>query len=131
MISIAWATGAALAPATTPPARAAAQEWDPKYYMKTAGFVPELGRPVMDALPPPPARVLDVGCGEGTMALELMAQGYDMKGVDLDGSMVARARERGVEQPERRSTARSPIKKVAGRQISGNSEGFRPATFFL
>ena len=92
MISIACIVGGefvvALAPATTPPpARAAAQEWDPKYYMKTAGFVPELGRPVMDALPPPPARVLDVGCGEGTMALALMAQGYDLKGVDLDGSM--------------------------------------------
>lgn len=101
MISIACivagaALAAALAPATTP-TRAAAQEWDPKYYMKTAGFVPELGRPVMDALPPPPARVLDVGCGEGTMAFALMAQGYDLKGVDLDGSMVARARERGVD----------------------------------
>ena len=31
------------------------------------------------------------------MALELMTQGYDVKGVDLDASMVARARERGVD----------------------------------
>jgi SAM-dependent methyltransferase len=33
-------------------------------------------------LPPPPARVLEVGCGGGALALALAADGYDMVAVD-------------------------------------------------
>ena len=31
---------------------------------------------------PPPARLLEVGCGRGTLALALLADGYDMTAVD-------------------------------------------------
>ncbi|WP_139980525.1 class I SAM-dependent methyltransferase [Nocardioides litoris] len=44
------------------------------------------------ALRPPPARVLDAGCGTGRVARRLAEQGYDVVGVDADASMVAVAR---------------------------------------
>jgi SAM-dependent methyltransferase len=33
-------------------------------------------------LPSPPARVLDVGCGDGAHTRELIARGYDARGID-------------------------------------------------
>ncbi len=48
-----------------------------------------------ERLRPPPARVLDAGCGTGRVAIRLAERGYDCVGVDLDESMLAVARERG------------------------------------
>ncbi|MBM4390797.1 MAG: class I SAM-dependent methyltransferase [Deltaproteobacteria bacterium] len=45
---------------------------------------------------PPPARVLDVGCGDGADASVLVAAGYDVQGIDVSPKMVARARARGL-----------------------------------
>ena len=45
-----------------------------------------------DLLPPPPARVADLGCGTGTLALLLTEEGYDVTGVDVSPEMVRRAR---------------------------------------
>jgi SAM-dependent methyltransferase len=47
-------------------------------------------------LPPPPARVLDAGCGHGELALALTRAGYDVAAVDVDPEAVAAARARGV-----------------------------------
>jgi len=33
-------------------------------------------------LPPPPARVLDVGCGQGALTTALAVDGYDVLGID-------------------------------------------------
>ena len=44
------------------------------------------------ALVPPPARVLDAGCGTGRSTIALTAMGYDVTGVDVDESMLAVAR---------------------------------------
>lgn len=41
-----------------------------------------------------PASALDAGCGTGRVAIELAARGVDVAGVDLDPSMLARAREK-------------------------------------
>jgi len=41
---------------------------------------------------PPPARVLDAGCGTGRVAVRLHEHGYDVVGVDLDASMLEVAR---------------------------------------
>ena len=44
------------------------------------------------ALLPPPARVLDAGCGTGRVAIRLAELGYDCVGTDVDESMLATAR---------------------------------------
>lgn len=43
-------------------------------------------------LVPPPARVLDAGCGTGRIAVRLDELGYDVVGVDVDAAMLAVAR---------------------------------------
>jgi len=45
-------------------------------------LTPDLLAFVGEWLPPPPARVLDVGCGDGAMTRELWAQGYAVTGID-------------------------------------------------
>jgi SAM-dependent methyltransferase len=39
---------------------------------------------VLSQLPPAPARVLEVGCGEGELARALAAEGYDVVAIDPD-----------------------------------------------
>ena len=48
-------------------------------------------------LPPPPARVLEVGCGRGALARALGALGYRVLGVDPDIDACVAAAARGVE----------------------------------
>ena len=43
-------------------------------------------------LPPAPARVADLGCGTGSLAVLLAEQGYAVSGIDLSPRMVDRAR---------------------------------------
>ena len=47
----------------------------------------------LSSLPPPPARVVDVGCGEGRVDRDLKAIGYEVVGVDGSPTMIAAARE--------------------------------------
>ena len=49
-----------------------------------------------DTLPPPPARVLDAGCGEGALSRRLTDAGYAVTSVDADPAAVAAARSAGV-----------------------------------
>lgn len=42
-------------------------------------------------LPPPPARVADLGCGTGTLSLLLAQRGYRVDGIDLSERMIERA----------------------------------------
>lgn len=48
------------------------------------------------ALPPAPARVLDVGTGSGHVAFLLASLGHDVTGIDLSDGMLAIARERAA-----------------------------------
>jgi len=41
---------------------------------------------------PPPARVLDLGCGTGNVAREIARRGYDARGCDLSQGMIDEAR---------------------------------------
>ncbi|MEK6321936.1 MAG: class I SAM-dependent methyltransferase [Acidobacteriota bacterium] len=45
---------------------------------------------------PPGTAILEVGCGEGHVALELLNRGYDVIGVDSNQEVITRAQERGV-----------------------------------
>jgi len=45
-----------------------------------------------DLLPPAPARVADLGCGTGSLALLLTEEGYDVTGVDVSPEMIRQAR---------------------------------------
>jgi SAM-dependent methyltransferase len=45
---------------------------------------------------PSEGAVLEVGCGEGRVALELLNRGYQVIGLDSDQDAIARAHERGV-----------------------------------
>ncbi|MBX3452428.1 MAG: class I SAM-dependent methyltransferase [Planctomycetaceae bacterium] len=45
---------------------------------------------------PPGSRVLDVGCGEGEQMLELIANGHEAVGVDLDTDAIRRLRSDGL-----------------------------------
>ena len=46
-----------------------------------------------------PRAVLDAGCGTGRVAIELARRGVDVVGVDLDGSMLEKARAKQPEVP--------------------------------
>jgi len=48
-------------------------------------------------LPPPPARVLDVGTGTGFLAVLLAKQGYEVTALDLSPQMLARLEDKATE----------------------------------
>ncbi len=52
---------------------------------------------VVDLLDPRPGeRILDAGCGDGSLTTQLAASGASLRGVDASASMVAAARARGL-----------------------------------
>ena len=72
-----------------------AQHWDPQRYNRNAGFVAELGAPLIDLLDPRPGeRILDLGCGEGALTAKLLDAGAAVVGIDASPEQVAAARER-------------------------------------
>jgi predicted TPR repeat methyltransferase len=48
----------------------------------------------VESLVPPPARILDAGCGTGRVATQLTSLGYTCVGVDADPDMLAVAEQR-------------------------------------
>jgi SAM-dependent methyltransferase len=47
---------------------------------------------LLAVLPDPPARVLDLGCGTGSLAVLLAQAGHEVTGIDASGQMLALAR---------------------------------------
>ena len=71
--------------------------WSATRYADHAAFVPALGRGVLDWLAAQKGeRILDLGCGDGTLTAQLVAAGADVLGVDASASMIDAARGRGL-----------------------------------
>jgi len=71
--------------------------WNPNEYSKHTAFVSQLAMPVVDLLDPKNGeRVLDLGCGDGTLALVIQSKGADVIGVDLSKEMVEVAKSKGI-----------------------------------
>ncbi|MFN7177629.1 MAG: class I SAM-dependent methyltransferase [Thermaurantiacus sp.] len=75
--------------------------WSPEDYAAHAAFVPAMSGAAVALLAPRPGeRILDLGCGDGTLTAELAAAGVDMVGLEMDPAMAAAARARGLEVVE-------------------------------
>lgn len=74
------------------------QIWNPDTYQRHAGFVPTLGAPLLDLLAPQAGeRILDLGCGDGSLTIKLKEAGCRAFGIDSSEAQVAAARARGLE----------------------------------
>lgn len=73
------------------------QVWNAQAYADTGAFVPALGAGVLAWLDVQPGeRVLDLGCGDGTLTEKISARGADVTGIDASPEMLDKARERGL-----------------------------------
>jgi len=74
------------------------QDWQAGRYAHNAGFVAELGSPVLDLLAPTPQeRILDLGCGDGVLTAKLAGLCAAVVGIDAGPDMVRAARDRGLD----------------------------------
>jgi trans-aconitate methyltransferase len=74
------------------------QTWSPSGYAHHAGFVPALGADILEKLAPIAGeRILDLGCGDGSLTERLVERGALVVGVDASPEMVAAARARGID----------------------------------
>ena len=74
------------------------QTWNPEHYARNAGFVAELGLPVVELLNPQPGeRILDLGCGDGVLTEKLVALGCQVVGVNSSPAQIAAAQARGID----------------------------------
>jgi len=77
---------------------ASTSKWDAADYAKVGAFVAELGGAALDLLDPQPGeRILDVGCGEGTLTKKIIERGATVLGIDNSPEMIAAARANGVD----------------------------------
>jgi len=77
---------------------ASTSKWDAADYARVGGFVAELGGAALDLLDPQPGeRILDVGCGEGTLTRKMIERGATVLGIDNSPEMIAAARANGVD----------------------------------
>ena len=91
-------------PATSPQIRgfwdedAAVYDNSPSHYPQRPQDQAAWAGTLRRLLPPPPARVLDVGAGTGFLSLLLAGQGYRVTAVDLSPGMLARLRAKAAER---------------------------------
>jgi SAM-dependent methyltransferase len=77
---------------------ASTSKWNAADYASVGAFVAELGGAALDLLDPQPGeRILDVGCGEGTLTKKIVERGAAVLGIDNSPEMIAAARAAGVD----------------------------------
>lgn len=71
--------------------------WNASDYQTHAAYVPAMGRTVSSWLNPQPGeRILDLGCGDGTLTSHLVEAGAEVLAMDSSASMVNAAQARGL-----------------------------------
>src|SRR5262245_3803803 len=74
------------------------QTWSPSGYAQHAAFVPALGAGILEKLAPAAGeRILDLGCGDGSLTVQLIERGATVVGIDSSPEMVEAALGRGLE----------------------------------
>lgn len=72
--------------------------WNPDKYKEGASFVSNLAIPLIDILDSKKDEiVLDLGCGDGTLAKEIEEKGSKVIGIDLSENMILKAKENRIE----------------------------------
>lgn len=72
--------------------------WNAADYARVGSFVAELGGAALDLLDPQPGeRILDVGCGEGTLTKKIIERGATVLGIDNSPEMISAARANGID----------------------------------
>lgn len=73
-------------------------KWDAADYARVGAFVAKLGGAALDLLDPQPGeRILDVGCGEGTLTKKIIERRATVLGIDNSTEMIASARAKGID----------------------------------
>jgi len=86
------------APSNEPGSALAAQQWSADRYARHAAFVPAYGVSLLDRLAPQPGeRILDLGCGDGTLTRQIVERGATVVGLDAAPDFVAAAKQAGID----------------------------------
>jgi ubiquinone/menaquinone biosynthesis C-methylase UbiE len=73
--------------------------WEKGDFTEIAAFMRESGEAVVAAVAvAPPAKVLDLGCGDGTTAIPLARLGADVVGIDIAENLVAAGNRRAAQE---------------------------------
>ena len=80
--------------------------WTSDTYRTNAAYVPTLGAALLALLDPKTGeRILDIGCGEGSLTEHIVAAGASVVGVDTSEEMVAGKLDRALRLPQVLATA--------------------------
>jgi len=91
-----WATGIVLC--TKIEYNEETNKWNPKEYNKHTAFVSQLALPVVELLSPQEGEhILDAGCGDGTLAVEIEKYGAKVVGVDMSAEMIEACKAKEIE----------------------------------
>lgn len=84
-------------------------------------------------LPEPPASVLDLGCGTGSLSLLLAELGHTVTGIDLSPAMIARAENKAESKAATTAALPQPARAVPPRPtflvMNAADPSFGPASF--
>jgi ubiquinone/menaquinone biosynthesis C-methylase UbiE len=72
--------------------------WEKGDFTEIAAFMRQCGEALVDSLGiTPPARVMDLGCGDGTTAVPLARLGADVTGIDIARNLVTAGNQRAAD----------------------------------